>query len=126
MLLTSKTQHYLLSSESPHSTQQRVSPRARPGPSPGSQVLPYLHLAVPQYHPAYKPGAFTSEVMGYLMEYSLARRKDKILPGMGLKNHDTKRNKLEEKCQEPYYFTQMWDIKLKATSKTNKQRNKNS
>ena len=52
MLLTSKTQHYLLISESPHSTQQRVSPRARPGPSPGSQGLPYLHLAIPQYHPA--------------------------------------------------------------------------
>ena len=45
---------------------------------------------------------------------------------MGLKSHETKRNKLEEKCQKPYYFTQMWDIKLKATNKTNKQRNKNS
>ena len=41
---------------------------------------------------------------------------------MGLKNHDTKRNKLEEKCQEPYYFTHRWDIKVKATNKTNKQK----
>ena len=41
---------------------------------------------------------------------------------MGPKNHDTKRNNLEKKCQEPYYFTHMWDIKVKATNKTKKQK----
>ena len=43
---------------------------------------------------------------------------------MGLKNHDAKRNKLDKKCQETYYFIDMWDIKLKATSKQDKKQTK--
>ena len=43
---------------------------------------------------------------------------------MGLKNHDAKRNKLDKKCQEPYYFIDMWDIKLKATNKQDKKQTK--
>ena len=52
MLLTSKTQHCWVNFDALHSTQRIVSPRTRPGPSPGCQGLPCPHLAVTRNKPA--------------------------------------------------------------------------
>ena len=52
MLLTSTTQQCWVNCDALHSTQRIVSPRTRPGPSPGCHGLPCPPLAVTRNKPA--------------------------------------------------------------------------